>query len=96
MKAAGLGDGPMFDFPLAHEQIADATGLTAVHTNRTLQALRNAGIISLTSSKLTILDWDALAEAISANGTCTIRCKAAYHSGFGGRCFSRVTVPAIT
>lgn len=63
LKAAGLGEGPMFDFPLTQEQIADAIGLTAVHTNRTLQALRKAGLISLTSSKLTILDWDALAEA---------------------------------
>jgi hypothetical protein len=26
MKAAGLGDGPMFDFPLTQERIADATG----------------------------------------------------------------------
>ena len=42
---------------------ADATGLTAVHTNRTLQALRKSGLIGLTASKLTILDWDALAEA---------------------------------
>ena len=62
MKAAGLGDGPMFDFPLTQEHIADAVGLTAVHTNRTLQVLRKAGLITLTASKLTILDWDALAE----------------------------------
>ena len=62
LKAAGLGDGPMFDFPLTQEHIADATGLTAVHTNRTLQALRKAGLISLGSSKLTVLDWDALAQ----------------------------------
>jgi CRP-like cAMP-binding protein len=63
LKGAGLSDGPMFDFPLTQEQIADATGLTAVHTNRTLQRLRKAGLINLSSSKLTILDWDALADA---------------------------------
>lgn len=63
LKAAGLGEGPMFDFPLTQEQIADATGLTAVHTNRVLQSLRKAGLISLATSKLTILDWDALADA---------------------------------
>ena len=62
LKAAGLGEGPMFDFPLTQEHIGDATGLTAVHTNRTLQALRRAGLISLGSSKLTVLDWDALAQ----------------------------------
>jgi CRP-like cAMP-binding protein len=63
MEAAGLGQKPLFDFPLTQEHIADATGLTAVHTNRTLQALRKSGLISLAASKLTILDWDALAEA---------------------------------
>ncbi len=63
IEAAGLAEGPMFDFPLTQEHIADATGLTAVHTNRILQTLRKSGLISLTASKLTILDWDALAEA---------------------------------
>jgi len=62
LKAAGLCDGPMCDFPLTQEHIADATGMTAVHTNRTLQALRKAGLISLGSNELTVLDWDALAQ----------------------------------
>lgn len=60
IKAAGLGNETQFDFPLTQEQIADATGLTAVHTNRTLQALRKGGLISLSQSRLEILDWDAL------------------------------------
>jgi CRP-like cAMP-binding protein len=62
LKGSGNGDGPVYDFPLTQEQIADATGLTAVHTNRTLQSLRKDGLISLNSSKLSILEWDALAE----------------------------------
>jgi CRP-like cAMP-binding protein len=62
LKAAGLGDGPTYDFPITQEQIADATGMTAVHTNRTLQSLRKSGLIRLSSSKLTIIDWRALAE----------------------------------
>jgi hypothetical protein len=33
-----------------------------VHTNRTLQALRKEGLISLAASELRILDWDALAD----------------------------------
>lgn len=49
-----------FDFPLTQEQLADATGLTAVHTNRTLQALRKDGLIQLTGRALTVLDWDGL------------------------------------
>jgi CRP-like cAMP-binding protein len=62
MRAAEMDYGPMFNFPVTQEQLADATGLTAVHTNRTLQALRREGLISLSSSKLNILDWDSLAE----------------------------------
>ncbi|MCL6678702.1 Crp/Fnr family transcriptional regulator [Sphingomonas sp. RG327] len=62
LRAAGLCSGPTCDFPMTQEQIADATGLTAVHTNRTLQSLRKDGLISLSLNKLTILDWDKLAE----------------------------------
>jgi CRP-like cAMP-binding protein len=62
LASSGVANGDMYDFPLTQEQIGDATGLTAVHTNRTLQALRKDGLISLSSSRLMILDWDALAE----------------------------------
>jgi CRP-like cAMP-binding protein len=63
LKASGASNGSTYDFPLTQEQIADATGLTAVHTNRTLQALRKADLISLSQSRLQILNWDSLAEA---------------------------------
>ena len=62
LKKIGAGDGGAFDFPLTQEQLADATGLTAVHTNRTLQSLRKEGIIQLTARSLTVLDWDRLSE----------------------------------
>jgi CRP-like cAMP-binding protein len=62
LDSSRVGDGSMFDFPLTQEQIADATGLTAVHTNRTLQSLRKEGLISLTANQLTILDWNKLAD----------------------------------
>lgn len=62
LKDAGQANGESYDFPLTQEQIADATGLTAVHTNRTLQSLRKDGLISLSSSRLGILDWDKLSE----------------------------------
>jgi CRP-like cAMP-binding protein len=60
LTASGAIDGAICDFPLTQEQVADCTGLTSVHTNRTLQTLRKDGLISLSSSKLSILDWDAL------------------------------------
>jgi CRP-like cAMP-binding protein len=68
LRSAGLDEGSMFDFPVTQEQIADATGLTSVHTNRTLQSLRKDGLISLSSSRLGILDWDQLVEVGDFNG----------------------------
>jgi CRP-like cAMP-binding protein len=62
LKAAGISTGPTYEFPMTQEQIADATGLTPVHTNRTLQTLRKDGLISLSLNKLTILDWASLAH----------------------------------
>ena len=56
----GAGRDGLFDFPLTQEQIADCTGLTAVHTNRTLQSLRRDGLIQLTARSLSVLDWDGL------------------------------------
>ena len=51
-----------FEFPLTQEQLADATGLTPVHTNRTLQALRKEGLIELNGRSLKVLDWEGLRE----------------------------------
>lgn len=62
MHRANLCDGTSCDFPITQEQLADATGLTTVHTNRVLQVLRREKLISLTSSKLTVLDWNKLAQ----------------------------------
>jgi CRP-like cAMP-binding protein len=61
-QTCGERDGA-FDFPITQEQLADATGLTAVHTNRTLQSLRRDGLIKLSSGILKVLDWEALREA---------------------------------
>jgi len=63
LERTGCGrDGGMFDFPITQEQLADATGLTAVHTNRTLQSLRRDGLIQLTNGILRVLDWETLRE----------------------------------
>ena len=59
----GMSQNGMVDFPLTQEQLADCTGLTPVHTNRTLQGLRRDGLIQLTARSLTVLDWDKLKEA---------------------------------
>ncbi len=62
LERTGAGRDGMFDFPLTQEQLADATALTAVHTNRTLQSLRRDGLIQLSNGILRVLDWDGLRE----------------------------------
>ncbi len=62
LRNIGPADGDTYEFPLTQEQLADATGLTSVHTNRTLQSLRKDGLIQLTARSLTILDWEGLRE----------------------------------
>ena len=63
LQRIGADKGGAFDFPLTQEQLADATELTAVHTNRTFQSLRRDGLIQLRSGNLSVLDWEGLREA---------------------------------
>jgi CRP-like cAMP-binding protein len=62
LEMAGEVKDGVYRFPLTQEQLADATGLTAVHTNRTLQSLRKDGLISLSNFSLVVRDWDGLCE----------------------------------
>jgi transcription initiation factor IIE alpha subunit len=45
---------------MTQEQLADALGLTSVHTNRTLMRLSADGLISRTQRSVQIDDWPAL------------------------------------
>jgi CRP-like cAMP-binding protein len=45
-----------FPFPITQEDLGDAMGMTAIHTNRMLQKLREDGLIELRGRTLTILD----------------------------------------
>ena len=67
LGAAGLARGMSCEIPLTQAELADATGLSAVHVNRTLQELRSAGLISLANRTLTIHDLDALKRAALFN-----------------------------
>lgn len=60
LELIGFVSDDRFDLPLTQSDIADATGLTPVHTNRTLQRLRKAGLITLRGKILTVLDFNAL------------------------------------
>ena len=45
MGGSRAPDGFVFDFAITQTQMADATGLTPVHVNRTLQMMRAKGLI---------------------------------------------------
>jgi CRP-like cAMP-binding protein len=62
LRRSGEAERSVWEFPITQEQIADATGLTPVHTNRTLQSLRRDGLITLANGELSVLDWEKLAE----------------------------------
>lgn len=63
MTAIDLGADEQYPFPLTQEMLADATGLSIVHMNRTLQQLRRDEIIDLHAGRLTILDVQDLEDA---------------------------------
>lgn len=62
-QAAGLCMGPEYAWPMTQTEIGDAAGLTTVHVNRTLQALRSDGLISIGQGEVAILDWFGLQDA---------------------------------
>jgi len=66
--AAGLGEAPFVPWPLTQEHIADATGLTSVHVNRTLQAMRADRLIETPGQKLRILSWPRLERIADFDG----------------------------
>ena len=50
-------------FPITQQHPSDSLGLSAVHTNRTLPALRGGGLLSFHSGELAVLDWPGLKAA---------------------------------
>lgn len=56
LALAGLAAGDRFALPITQEMLADTLGLTSVHVNRTLQAMRRDGLIQLRGGIITLLD----------------------------------------
>ncbi|QIQ85363.1 Crp/Fnr family transcriptional regulator [Erythrobacter sp.] len=67
LRAAGLARGGECDCPLTQNDLADATGVTSVHLNRTMQELRREGLVELKSKRLFIRDYDRLAQIAMFN-----------------------------
>jgi CRP-like cAMP-binding protein len=63
LRSVGLTKGTTFNFPITQTEIADATGLSTVHVNRSVQQLRADGLISIERGVCTIPDFRRLKEA---------------------------------
>jgi CRP-like cAMP-binding protein len=61
-KLLGLVSDDSFAFPLTQQHIADALGLSLVHTNKTLARLRRLGMFSRTNGTLTLTNPRVLAR----------------------------------
>jgi CRP-like cAMP-binding protein len=59
-EQAGQGDRHSFALPITQTDLADATGMTGVHVNRTLRDLRTRSIAELRAGTVTIHNWDEL------------------------------------
>jgi CRP-like cAMP-binding protein len=63
LAAVGLTNGGSYGLPVTQAELADATGMSTVHVNRSLQKLRGDELIRSGKRSVTILDWERLQEA---------------------------------
>lgn len=67
LRSVGRAQHCRCDFPLTQNDLADATGLTSVHVNRTLQELRRDRLIELERKQLQILNLERLMDVSMFN-----------------------------
>ena len=63
LRAVGLVNGSGCHWPITQAEIGDALGITTVHVNRVLKAMRADGLIELKGDRLNIPDWEKLIQA---------------------------------
>ena len=69
LELVGLAEDYRYELPMTQEQLADATGLTAVHVNRTLRAMEQEGLISRQRRFIAIPHWEKLRDVGDFNET---------------------------
>ncbi|MBP0496535.1 Crp/Fnr family transcriptional regulator [Pararoseomonas indoligenes] len=55
-EVAGLAQGDTFPLPLTQEELSDVMGVSVVHANRTLNSLREAGLVTFEKGSVTFPD----------------------------------------
>jgi CRP-like cAMP-binding protein len=69
LQSQGLTNGNTFDFPITQADLSDMLGLSTVHVNRTLQELRRTGLVKWEAPRVTLPDFEALAELVDFDPT---------------------------
>jgi CRP-like cAMP-binding protein len=64
-EAAGIGCARL---PISQIDVADATGLSVVHVNRTVQSLRARNILSKANSSIEVIDRNQMAQVAEFDG----------------------------
>ena len=59
-QAVGLASGNSYALPVSQADLADSTGVSNVHVNRILQALRGKKLINFREKRMTILNFEGL------------------------------------
>jgi len=67
LKAQELTSNDVYELPITQEQLADATGLTAVHVNRVLQALQREGMIDRDRRMIRFPSWERMRDLADFN-----------------------------
>jgi CRP-like cAMP-binding protein len=62
LEIVGLAENGVFNLPFTQQDIANACGISAVHVNRTLQALRRRDLIAWDDRTVAVLDRSGLRE----------------------------------
>ncbi|GJD89297.1 MULTISPECIES: Crp/Fnr family transcriptional regulator [Methylobacterium] len=60
LQVVGLASENSYTLPISQGELADTTGMSAVHVNRSLMELRRRGLIQFSGKTLSILDVPAL------------------------------------
>jgi CRP-like cAMP-binding protein len=67
MTSQGLAPHDVYELPITQEQLADATGLTAVHVNRVLQALQREGLLERDRRMIRFPSWERMQDVADFN-----------------------------
>lgn len=62
LTAQGLKPDGQIELPMTQEQLADATGLTAVHVNRVLKTLQSEGLLQLDRRAMRFPNWQRMRD----------------------------------